>query len=95
MLGLLLDGFLDHGWVKGSEIKACRSEYQSLVQEQRQLERSSTRSRPDIGDVLSFCSTQAGFRARQHLFKVGIVTNMVKLRGGYVENNDLVSRFSS
>ena len=84
LLGLLLDGLLDRGWVKGSEIEACRSEYQSFVQEKRQLERSSTRSRPDIGDVLSFCSSQAGFRARQHLFKVCIVTNLVKLRDRYV-----------
>ena len=84
LLDLLLDGLLDNGWVKGSEIEACRSEYQSFVQEQRQLEQSSTRSRPDIGDVLSFCSSQAGFRARQHLFKVCIVTNMVKLRDRYV-----------
>ena len=84
LLGLLLDGLLDHGWVTGSEIEACRSEYQSFVQEQRQLERSSTRSRPDIGDVLSFCSSQAGLSARQHLFKVCIVTNVVKLRDCYV-----------
>ena len=75
LLGLLLDGLLERGWVKGSEIEGCRSEYQSFVQEQRQLERSSTRSRPDIGDVLTFCCSQAGFRARQHLFKVCIVTN--------------------
>ena len=80
LLGLLLDGLLDRGWIKSSEIEACRAEYQSLVQEQRQLERSSTRSRPDIGDVLWFCSPQAGFRARQHLYTVCIVTNMVKLR---------------
>ena len=33
------------------------------------------RSRPDVGDVLSFCSAQAGFRARRHLYKVGIVAN--------------------
>ena len=84
LLGLRLDGPLDLGWVKDSEIEACKSEYQSLVQEQRQLERSSTRSRPDIGDVLSLCSSQAGFRARQHLFKVCIVTNVVKLRDCYV-----------
>ena len=71
---------LDLGWIKGSEIEASRAECQSFVQEQRQLERSSTKSRPDIGDVLSFCSSQAGFRVRQHLFKVCIVTNMVKLR---------------
>ena len=84
LLGILVDGLLDRGWVKGTEIEACRSEYQSFVQEQRQLERSSTRSRPDIGDVQSFCSSQAGFRARQHLFKICIVTNMVKLRDRYV-----------
>ena len=84
LLGLLLDGILDHGWVKGSEIEACRPENQFFVQEQRQLERSSTRSRPDIGDVLSFCSSQAGFCACQHLFKLGILTNMVKFRDRYV-----------
>ena len=79
MLGLLLDGLLVRGWIKGSEIETCRAEYLSFVQEQRQLERSSTRSRPDVGDVLSFCSLQTGFRARQHLFKVCIVTKMEKL----------------
>ena len=84
LLGLLLDGLLDHGWVKGSEIEACLFEYQSYVQEQRQLERSLTRSCPDIGVILAFCSTQAGFRARQHLFKVCNMTNMVKFRDRYV-----------
>ena len=84
LLGFLLDGLLDRGWVMGSEIEACRWEYQSFLQEQRQLEPSSTRGRTDIGDVLSFCSSQAGFRARQHLFKECIVTNMVKLRDRYV-----------
>ena len=69
----LLDGLLEKGWTKGSEVEACRAEYQSLVQEQRQLERSSMRSRPDVGDVLSFCSGQAGFLARRHLYKVCIV----------------------
>ena len=60
LLGLLLDGLLERGWFKGSEIEARRSDYQSFVQEQRQLERwrSSTRSRRDIGDVLSFCCSQ-------------------------------------
>ena len=33
------------------------------------------RSRPDVGDVLSFCSAQVGFRARQHLYKVCILSN--------------------
>ena len=87
LLGLLLDGLLYHGWVKGCEMEACRSEYQSFVQEQRQLEWSSTRSCPDIGDVLSFCSSQAGFRAHQHLFKVCIVTNTVKIRDRYNGKN--------
>ena len=74
LLGLLLDGLLERGWMKGSAFEACWAEYQSFVHEQRQLERSSTRSRPDIGDDLSFCSSQAGFRYRQHLFEVSIVT---------------------
>ena len=90
LLGLLLDGHLERGWVKGSEIEACRSEYQSFVQEQRQLERSSTRSLPDIGDVLSFCCSQAGFRIRQHLFKVCIVTNWVRFHDRHLENTDFV-----
>ena len=69
----LLDGLLEKCWTRGSEVEACRAEYQSFVEEQRQLERSSTRSRPDVGDVLSFCSAQAGFRARRHLYTVCIV----------------------
>ena len=56
-------GVLERGLMKGTEIEACRAESQSFVQEQRQLERSSLRSRPDVGDVLSFCSLQAGLRA--------------------------------
>ena len=71
----LLDGLLENGWTKGSEVEACRAEYQSFLQEQRQLERSSTRSRPDVGDVLSFCSAQDGFRARRQLYNVCLVAN--------------------
>ena len=71
----LLDGLLEKGWTKGSEVEACRAEYQSFVHEQRQLERSSANCRPDVGDVLTFCSAQAGFRARRHLYKVCIVAN--------------------
>ena len=41
----LLDGVLEKGWTRGSEVEACRVEYQSFAQEQRQLERLSTRSR--------------------------------------------------
>ena len=70
----LLDGLLKKGWTRGSEVEACPAENQSLVQEQRQLERSSTRSRPHVGDVRSFCTAQVGFRAR-HLYKICIVAN--------------------
>ena len=72
---MLLDGLLVKRWVKGAEMEACKPEYQSFVQEQRQLERTSTRSRPDVGDVLIFCSSQAGFRVRRHLYKVCSVSN--------------------
>ena len=78
LLGLLLDGLSERGWMKGSEIEACRAEYQSFVQEQRQLERSSTRNRPEVGDVLSLCCSQAAFRAPQHVFKVCILTKSSK-----------------
>ena len=71
----LMDGPLEKGWTRGSQIKACRSEYQSIMQDQRQLQRSSTRSRSEVGDVLSFCSAQVGFRGRQHLYKIYIVSN--------------------
>ena len=70
----LLDGLLEKGWTRRSKVER-RAEYQSFVQEQRQLERSSTRSCPDVGDVLSFCSAQAGFRGRRHLYKVCVVAN--------------------
>ena len=75
LFDLLLDGLLAKGWVRGGDMDACKSEYQSFVQEQRQLERTSTRSRPDVGNVLTFCSSQAGFRVRSHLYKVCIGFN--------------------
>ena len=75
LFDLLLDGLLAKGWVRGGDMEACKSEYQSFVQEQRQLELTSTRSRPDVGNVLTFCSSQAGFRVRSHLYKVCIGSN--------------------
>ena len=71
----LWDGLLEKGWTRGSEVEACRAECQFFVQEQRQLERLSTRSCPDVGDVLTFCSAQVGLRAHQHLYKVCIVSS--------------------
>ena len=67
LFDVLLDGLLEKGWLRGAEMQACKSEYQSFVQEQRQLERTSTRSRRDVGKVLTFCSSQVGFRVRRHL----------------------------
>ena len=75
LINKLLDGLLEKVWIRGSEVEACRAEYQSFVHEQWQLERSSTRNRPDLGDVLSFCFAQAGFCAPQQLHKVCIVSN--------------------
>ena len=96
LLGLLLDGLLERGWIKGSEIAACWAENQSFVQEQQQLERSSTRSQPDVGDVLSFCSSQVGFRARQRLFRVCFLSNLVRFRDCWVGKYwSCLSRFSS
>ena len=79
LFDLLLDGLLAKGWVRGRDMEACKSEYQSFVQEQRQLERTSTRSRPDVGNVLSFCASQAGFRVRSHLYKVCMSSNKAGL----------------
>ena len=71
----LLDGLLEKGWTRGSEVEMCKAEYQFFVREQRQPQGSSTRNHPDVGSLLSFCSAQAGFHARQHLYKVCIVSN--------------------
>ena len=75
LFDMLLDGLLAKGGVRGAEMEACKSEYQSFVQKQRQRERTSTRSLLDVGDVLTFCSSQAGFRVRRHLYKVCFVSN--------------------
>ena len=78
LFGLLLKRLLEKGWLKGSAVEACRAEYQSFMQGQRKMERSSTMSRSNIGNVLVFCSLQAGYSACWHLFKVCIVTNAVE-----------------
>ena len=77
LLHKLLDGHLEKGSTRGSEVEAEWAEYQSIVQVQWQLERLSTRSRPGVGDVMSFCSAKPGFRALRHLCKLCIVPNRV------------------
>ena len=47
LFDMLFDGLFEKGWMRGSEMGACKSEYQSFVQEQRQLEITPTRSRHD------------------------------------------------
>ena len=60
LVDMLLDGFLEKSWVRGAVMEACKSDYQSFVQEQRQLDRLSTRSLPDVGNFLIFRSSQVG-----------------------------------
>ena len=93
LFDLLVDGLLAKGWVRGGDMEACKSEYQSFVQEHRQQERTSTRSRPDVGNVLTFCSSQAGFRVRSHLYKVYM--GSTKLASTWPQFGSFVCRFRS
>ena len=71
----LLDGLVECGWEKGSNVEACKAELQSFVREQRQLERHSTRKRPDVGNILAYFAHQTGFQSRRHLFWVSCRTS--------------------
>ena len=71
LFGQLLDGLLELGWVRGSEVEPAQAEFHSFVREQRQLETSGNRSRAPINSVFAFCS-QPSFRSRRNLHKVGI-----------------------
>ena len=75
LFGQLLDGLVECGWEKGSHIEACKAEFQSFVREQRQLERHSTRKRPDVGNILAYFAHQSGFQSRKHLFRVSSRTS--------------------
>ena len=68
--GQLLDGLVEYGWEKGSNVDVCKAEFQSFVREQRQLERHSTRKRFDFGIILAYFGQQTGFQSRRHLFLV-------------------------
>ena len=74
--GQLLDGLAECGWEKGSSAEACKAEFQSFVREQRQLERHSTKKRPDVGNILAYFAQQTGFRSRRHLFRVSCCTSL-------------------
>ena len=74
--GQLLDGLLECGWETGSSVEACKAEFQSFVREQRQLERHSTRKRPDVGNIPAYFAQQTGFQSRRHLFRVSCHTSL-------------------
>ena len=68
----LLDGLLELGWVRGSEVEPAKAKFHSFVREQRQVETSSHRSRAPINSVFAFCS-QPSFCSWRNLHKVGIL----------------------
>ena len=66
--GQLLDGLVQCVWEKGSNVEACKAEFQSFVKEQRQLERHSTRKRLDVGNILAYFAHQTGLQSRSICF---------------------------
>ena len=73
LIGQLLDDLIACGWEKGSHIEACKAEFQSFVNDQRQLECLASRKHSDISNVLSYLTQQSGFRSRRHLYRVSLV----------------------
>ena len=71
LFGQLMDGLLELGWVRGSEVEPTKADFHSFVREQRQVEVSSRRSRAPINSVFAFCN-QPSFRSRKNLHKVGV-----------------------
>ena len=67
----LLDGLLELGWVRGSEIEPAKCEFHPFVREQRQVEASGKRSCVPSNSVFASCN-QPGSRSRQKLHK-GII----------------------
>ena len=74
LFGQLLDGLVECGWEKMSTVEACKAEFQSFVNDQRQLESHAGRKRSDISSVLSYLSHQSGFRSHRHLYRVSLVS---------------------
>ena len=73
LFGQVLDGLVECGWEKGSTVEACKAEFQSFVNDQRQLECPASRKHCDISNVLSHLTRQSGFRSRRHLYRVSVV----------------------
>ena len=72
LFGQLLDGLLELGCVRGSEVEPEKAEFHSFVREQLQVETSGNRSRAPINSVFAFCS-QPCSRSRRNLHKVSII----------------------
>ena len=70
--GRLLYGLIACGWENGSNFEACEAEFQSFVNDRRQLECHATRKHSDISNVLSYLTHQSGFRSRRHLYRVSL-----------------------
>ena len=73
LFGQLLDGLISCRWEKGPTIEACKAEFQSFVNDQRQLECHASRRHSDISNVVSYLTQQSGFRRRRHLYRVSVV----------------------
>ena len=73
LLGHLLDGLIACMWEKGSNIEACKAEFQSFVNDQSQLECHANKKHSDISNVLSYLTHQSGFRSLRHLYRVSLI----------------------
>ena len=74
LFGQLLDGLLEHGWDKVSEVDPAKAEFHSSVREQRQKEVNGSRSCVPINNVFAFCN-ESGFRSRPNMHKVSIMVS--------------------
>ena len=73
LFGQLLDGLVACGWEKRSTVETCKAEFQSFVNDQRQLDCRASRKHSDISNVFSYLTHQSGFRSRQHLYRVSLI----------------------
>ena len=72
LFGQILDGLVACGWEKESTFGACKAEFQSFVNDQRQLECHASRKHSDISKVFSYLTHQSGYRSRRHLYRVSL-----------------------
>ena len=72
LFGQLLDGLLELGGVRWSEVEPAKAEFHSFFRIQRQVEVSGSRSRMPTNSVFAFCN-QPGCRFWRNLHKVSII----------------------